>query len=263
MKTGISTASLFGRYYTEDALKILSDNKVETCEIFLESFCEYERSFGELLNSRKGDTEIHSIHTLTTQFEVQLYSLNDRARKDSFALLENTMQAAEACGAKYYTFHGQARLKRTPITIDFERYGNITRKITEICAAHGVTLAYENVHWAYYNYLGFFSELKKRVPELRGTLDIKQARQSGVFYGDFIDEMGKDIVTAHLSDVDENGKMCLPGRGITDFEDVLKRLCDKGFDGALLLEVYKQDFTELSELLDSMYYIKDLAEKIF
>ena len=263
MQTGISTASLFGRFNTEDALSFLSKKGVKAAEVFLESFCEYNKEFGEFLAARKGDTAIHSVHTLTTQFESTLYSLNKRAQDDSFILLENTMQAAHAMGAKYYTFHGLARVKRTPYIIDFERTGAITQRIIDVCEKYGVTLAYENVHWAYYNYIGFFSELKKRTPKLKGTFDIKQARQSGVDFRKFIDEMGKDIVTAHLSDIDENGKMCLPSRGVTDFKEVFSRLRDKGFDGALLLEVYKNDFKEFNELFDSLAYVTDLAKRIF
>lgn len=263
MQTGISTASLFGRFYSEDALSLFNEKGVTTAEVFLESFCEYNREFGEFLATRKGNTKIHSVHTLTTQFESTLYSLNERAQKDSFTLLDKTMQAAKALNAKYYTFHGLARVKRTPYVIDFERTGAITQRIIDVCAKYGVTLAYENVHWAYYNYIGFFSELKKRTAKLKGTFDIKQARQSGVDYREFIDEMGEDIVTAHLSDIDANGKMCLPGRGVTDFKEVFTRLRDKGFDGALLLEVYKNDFKELNELFDSLSYITDLAKEIF
>lgn len=262
MQTGISTASLFGRFNTEDALSFLSENNVKAAEVFLESFCEYNKEFGDFLAARKGNTKVHSIHTLTTQFESTLYSVNARAEKDSFVLLDKTMQAARAMGAKYYTFHGLARVKRTPYFIDFERCGAITQRIIDVCEEYGVTLAYENVHWAYYNYIGFFSELKKRTSGLKGTFDIKQARQSGVDFREFIDEMGKDIVTVHLSDIDENGKMCLPSRGVTDFSEVFSRLRDKGFDGALLLEVYKNDFKEFTELFDSLNYITDLAEKI-
>lgn len=263
MQTGISTASLFGRFNTEDALSFLSKNGVKCAEVFLESFCEYNKEFGEFLSSRKGDTAIHSVHTLTTQFESTLYSQNERAKADSFVLLENTMQAARAMGAKYYTFHGLARVKRTPYVIDFARCGDITQRIIDVCAKYGITLAYENVHWAYYNYIGFFSELKKRTAGLKGTLDIKQARQSGIDFHEFIEEMGADIATVHLSDIDFNGKMCLPGKGITDFTEIFKRLRDKGFDGALLIEVYKNDFSDIKELFDSLSYISDLAEKIF
>lgn len=263
MQTGISTASLFGRFVTEDALKFLSDSGVAVAEAFLESYCEYKPQFGDFLKERKGNIEVHSVHTLTTQFEPQLYSVNERAKKDSFALLEDAMTVAEKIGAKYYTFHGGARFKKTPMIIDFNRVGKITQEIIDVCARHKVQLAYENVHWGYYNYSGFFKELKKHTIGLKATLDIKQARQSGISCSDFIEDMGSDIVTVHLSDVAENGKMCLPGRGITDFYDLFSRLKDKGFDGAFLIEVYKNDFNEFSELFRSLEFINNLLVKIY
>ena len=263
MLTGISTASLFGRFHTEDGLEFLSKNGVQTAEVFLESYSEYTKKFGKKLNKVKGQTSIHSIHTLTTQFEPQLYSLNDRAMADSFCLLEDTLKCAKEMGAKYYTFHGVARLKRTPITINFERVAKYTQKIIDLCGKYGVSLAYENVHWAYYNYVGFFNELRSRTYGLKGTLDIKQARQSNVDYRDLITEMGKDIVTVHLSDINEQGKMCLPGKGTTDFNELFSRLKDVGFVGALLLEVYQNDFTDVKELFNSLDYINDIADKVF
>ncbi len=263
MQVGISTASLFGRYATEDALDFLSKNDVPCAEVFLESFCEYNEDFGRTLKGVKGDIKIHSVHTLTTQFEPTLYSVNARAQSDSFDWLEKIMSVAEQIGAKYYTFHGGARFKKTPFVMDYDRVGSITQKIIDVCKTHGVSLAYENVHWGYYNFIGFFEEMRKRTNGLKATLDIKQARQSGLDYVHFIEEMGKDIVTVHLSDINEQGKMCLPGKGTTDFADIFKRLKDKGFDGALLLEVYKNDFNNYQELFDSMDYVAELARKIF
>ena len=181
----------------------------------------------------------------------------------SFDLLRGTVSAGKEVGAKYYTFHGVARIKRTPLTIDFDRVGRITQQIVDVCSAQNMGLAYENVHWAYYNYVGFFTELKKRVPELKGTLDIKQARQSGIDYKDFLNEMGDDIVTVHLSDIDKDGKMCLPGKGVTDFDELFCRLSDYNFNGALIIEVYKNDFENLDELLQSYNFIKEKAQKIF
>lgn len=262
MKIGISTASLFGRFHTEDALKFLSDNNVESAEVFLESYCEYNAEFGKTLNALKGGTEINSVHVLTTQYEPQLYSYNDRAMEDSFKILEGAMAAAKEFGAKYYTFHGTARLKKTPMIIDYDRVAAITERIMSVCGKNNITLAYENVHWGYYNYIGFFNEIRKRTVGLKGTLDIKQARQSGISYKDFLKEMGNDIATVHVSDVDENGKMCLPGKGTTDFYDLFSMLKGVGFDGAVLLEVYKNDFNELSELFDSLSFLKETAAKV-
>lgn len=263
MKLGISTASLFVRKTTEDALQFLSDNKVDVAEVFLESYCEYKEDFGRLLKTVKGDTEIHSVHVLTTQFEPQLYSINERAKADSFKLLDEAMSTAEQINAKYYTFHGTARLKRTPIKIDFDRVGRITQEIIDVCARHGVTLAYENVHWSYYNYIGFYNEIKKRTKGLKGTLDIKQARQSGIDYSEFIKEMGEDIVTAHLSDINVDGKMCLPGKGVTDFYELFSRLYDVGFDGSAIIESYQQDYGNETELFESLDYLKNISAKIF
>ena len=75
--------------------------------------------------------------------------------------------------------------------------------------------------------------------------------------------MGEDIVTVHLSDIDEQGKMCLPGRGVTDFDDLFRRLRDVGFDGALILEVYKDDYKDYQELFGALDFVNNLAEKIF
>ena len=263
MKIGISTASLFGRFHTEDALKFLSDNKVESAEVFLESYCEYNADFGKTLAELKGGTDINSVHVLTTQYEPQLYSYNDRAMEDSFKLLEGAMSAAHEAGAKYYTFHGTARLKKTPLIIDYDRIAAITERIMNVCGKKGITLAYENVHWGYYNYIGFFDELRKRTAGLKGTLDIKQARQSGISYKDFLEEMGKDLATVHVSDVDNDGKMCLPGKGITDFYDLFSRLNGVGFDGAILIEVYKTDYNETKELFESLSFLKETAQKAF
>lgn len=263
MKVGISTASLFSRYKTEDALKFLSNSKVNTVEVFLESFCEYNTDFGKIINANKGNLDIHSVHTLTTQFEPQLYSINERAREDSFKFLEDTMKTAQLIGAKYYTFHGGARFKKTPLILNLDKVGKETQEVIDVCSKYGVTLAYENVHWGYYNYIGFFNEMRKRTCGLKGTFDIKQARQSGIDYAEYIKEMGKDIATVHISDVDEDGKMCLPLKGVTDFNNVFSLLRDVGFDGAILLEVYPGDFNKESELLDCLNKVETLATKIF
>lgn len=263
MQLGISTASLFGRYTTEDALEFLSKNNIAYAEVFLESFCEYNVDFGKIIASKMGNTKVHSVHTLTTQFEPTLYSLNKRAQKDSFILLDMAMSAAEQFNASYYTFHGGARFKKTPMKLDFNRIGQITQQIIDKAKSHNITLAYENVHWGYYNYIGFFNELRSRTTGLKGTLDIKQARQSGIDYAEFIKEMNKDIVTVHLSDINSEGKMCLPGKGIIDFYDLFSRLKDVGFDGTMLIEAYQKDFNDCQELFSSLEFLKEMADKVF
>ena len=264
MLVGISTASLFTRKFTEDALSYLVQNKVDTIEVFFASYCEYTKKFGKLLKKRlTGDTVVNSIHTLNTQFEPQLYSVNLRAQEDSFKILNGVLDAGKEIGAKNYTFNGVARLKRTPLKIDFDRVERITQKIIDECDKRNITLSYENVHWCYYNYIGFFTELKKRCPKLKGTLDIKQAYQSNIDYKDFLNEMGENISTVHISDRNDAGKMCLPGKGTFNYDELFSRLSGVGFDGSVLIEVYTGDYGDEKELLSSYEFIKEKASKYF
>jgi len=263
MKIGVSTASLFLRNYNEDALIKFNELGIAATEIFLASYSEYTKEFGKILKNNKGNIDVHSVHVLNTQFEPQLYSNHLRALNDAYFYLENVMKIAKILKAKYYTFHGIARLKKTPIVSDFKIIGEKTNKIIECCEKFNIKLAYENVHWAYYSYAGFFSELKKYCPKLKGVLDIKQARQSDINYREYIKDMSDNIVTVHLSDYNDKGSIVLPGKGLFDFETLLKELKDNNFDGAMLIEVYKDDFNNLIELKQSSDYIQELAYKIF
>lgn len=260
MDVGISTATLFLRHENEDSAALFGQWGVPVTELFLTSFCEYDASFARLVKERLGATRVHSMHVLNTQFEPQLYAEHERVKSDAFFWLRRAMEAARELGARYYTFHGIARLKRT-FRENFGRLSPVTQEIFEVCAEYGVTLCYENVEWALYNRPGVFSKLKEACPALMGVLDIKQARISGYDYRDYLNEMGGRIAHVHVSDVDEAGKMCLPGQGTFDFDELFSRLKDVGFDGAVLIENYKSDYGEERELLDSLRWLQEKAEK--
>ncbi len=255
---GISTASLFKRMYNEDSVAFLKENGINVCEVFLGTYREYKPTFATLLKERKGNLPVHSVHTLNTHFEPQLFSANPRALEDAYEIARDVLQSAEILGAKYYTFHGVARVKRKIAYTNFEVIGEKYRVLCEECAKYGVSLALENVEWAHYNHVGFYSGVKKFCPNLKGTLDIKQARDSGEGYIPFLEEMGEDIVTVHLSDIDENGNLCLPGRGTFDFKELFARLDGVGFKGKALIEVYNENYSSLPELLESYEYLRDL-----
>lgn len=263
MKIGISTASCFGKLSTEEALKFFKENQVATSEVFLQSFSEYNKKFAKSLIKKVGKTDIHSIHVLTTQLEPTLYSLNKVAQKDSFEILEGVLQAGKVLNATHYTFHGGAIFKKTPTVLNYQRIGEITQRIIDRCSAYGIILTYENVHWGYYNHAGFFKEVSSRCQGLKATLDIKQARQSGIAVKDYIMDMGENIETVHLSDIREDGKMCLPGKGNIDFNELMKMLKDVNFDGAMLIEAYGGDYEDKKELIESYEFIKEKAYKIF
>ncbi|MDE7158807.1 MAG: sugar phosphate isomerase/epimerase [Clostridiales bacterium] len=260
MKAGISTATLFRRLYNEDALALFQEWGVETAEVFLTSFCEYEPSFARTLLDRKGDLNVSSFHVLNTQFEPQLYTDHPRTKADAYMWLEKALSSAQILGAKRYTFHGIARIKRT-FKEDIPRVAEITEEIAQCCKKFGVSLCYENVEWAFFNRPEIFRELKARCPSLMGVLDIKQARISGYDYRDYLSEMGGAISHVHVSDIDETGKMCLPGRGTFDFDELLKRLQGVGFQGAVLIENYAGDYSDLGQLKASYEFLAEKPEK--
>ena len=264
MRTGISTASLFSRKNNEEALPLLDAMGVRTAEVFLTSFSEYDGKFGELLASRKGKVNVHSVHVLNTQFEPQLFSDHSRVKGDAFSWLGKAMETARALGAEYYTFHGIARIKRAARSGANDRpaaWGKSLEEISAFCKNYGVCLCLENVEWAIYNRPGVFRSLLKTCRGLCAVLDIKQARISAYPYPMYIRETAGRLKHVHVSDIDENGKICLPGKGRFDFTELLKRLDGAGFSGPLLIEVYKDDYCKEGELKASLDYLDELLYK--
>ena len=128
MTTGVSTASLFLREMNEDALTVFKELGVKCTEIFLTTFSEYTEEYARLLKERAEGIFVNSVRVLNTQFEPQLYSAGLRAEEDAFNMLESVLTSAETLGAKSYTFHGVARLKKTPLKMDFAKIGERTGK---------------------------------------------------------------------------------------------------------------------------------------
>ena len=264
MRAGISTASLFLRKYNEDALPLLDELGIDCAEGFLTSFSEYGKEFGQFLASRKGGLQINSVHDLNTQFEPQLFNAHERVKADAYAVLDKVLEGANALGAPYYTFHGTSRMKRAARSGKNDNFPSMIKgfaELTAYCKNKGVTLCLENVEWSTYNRPGVFSVLANEIPELRGVLDIKQARISEFPYEEYLQEMGERLAYVHVSDVTEQGKICLPGKGVFDFERLVKQLKDVGFQGALLIEVYKDDYQEVSELKTSYDFLQEILYK--
>lgn len=257
---GISTATLFQRLYNEEALALFAERGVPCAEVFLTSFCEYKPSFARKLEACKGEVAIHSVHVLNTQFEPQLYSEHPRIREDALRILAQVLRSARILGAKHYTFHGIARLKRT-FREEIPRVAERTAELSALCERYGVRLCYENVEWAFYNRAGIFKELRAACPSLGGVLDLKQARITGVPYEEYLDEMAGSLTHVHVSDTDGEGRMCLPGEGTFDFDALCRRLRDVGFEGALLIENYAGDYKEREALFRSLQFLKEKQEK--
>ena len=263
MEIGVSTASLYLRTYNEETVSTLSALGVKVMEVFLSSYSEYNAAFGQKLKKLAGDAVFHSVHDVTTQFEPQIFSYSERQFEDSLTMTDGVFACAKALGAKYYTFHGRAYIKAVPKHEDIPFFIERLKKLCDFAEKRGVTVTLENVFWCMYNRVGFFSLIKDECPNLMTCLDIKQARLSGCKVEDYIAEMGDRLKTVHLSDYDERGKMCLPGKGVFDFEKLFKHLSEAGFDGNMFIEAYTDDYGKVEEIADSLDYLQKLKQKIF
>lgn len=264
MKVGVSTASLFMRKFNEEALPLLDGFGIKTAEVFLTSFSEYGKEFGEKLALTKGSVRVNSVHALNTEFEPQLFSAHPRVKEDAYFWAGKVLEGANALGAPYYTFHGTSRVKKASRSGEQDNFPSMIKgfqTLSDFCEKRGVKLCLENVEWSTYNRLGVFEKISKEVPNLGGVLDIKQARISEFPYEKYLDEMKDRLAYAHISDIDEQGKIRLPGQGIFDFDTLIKRLKDVGFDGALLIEVYQNDYKEEAELKTACDFISEILYK--
>ena len=262
MRLGITMESFYGRVSTELAFDHLRSMLVDTTEVYLSTFSEYEKPFIDALIQRKGNINVHSVHPQGTQFEPELFSTNLRARADAENIFRKVCYAGFMLGAKYYTFHGPICLKHFRYNHDYVKLGDRMNQLVEIAQSYGLKIAYENVHWAYSAQPEYFSELLARCPRLYTTLDIKEAAEAGIDPSKFLDAMGGRIATIHLCDMEKSGFTCLPGNGRINFEKFFIELGRRGINVPMLLEAYARDYGDVNELRASYDYLNALLVKV-
>lgn len=261
MKIGISTASLFPEKHSEEAAEIIKELGAETAEIFLSTFYEYRPEFARALAPKIEGLDINSMHTMPLNFEANFFNSTRRVRGDGFYWLDQVARSAQALKCPNYTFHGFVRAGGA----QSDDMGFIGERFSEayyFARGYNLSLCIENTANYAFNRPDFFTELKSRCKDVYGVFDIKQARRSGYPYQMYIEAMKGAIAYVHLSDVTADGKCCLPDKGIYDFKEIFKRLKGAGFDGNVILEVYRGDFKTFDELKKCMEFLKEIADKV-
>lgn len=262
MEIGISTATYFGKLLTEDSFDEIKKTGVKTVEVFMNTFSEYTPEFGDLLKERSKGLSVYSVHASNLNYEPNLSNPTKRARDDSEVFYRKVLATGEKLNAKSYTYHGGTRLKRRKYVFDFPTLGARIQELCEIAKEHGIDLSYETVHWAYFSYPEFFSELRKYSPDVKCTLDIKQVMQAGLCYKDFIPAMAGRINNVHLTDYDADGNITRPGKGSVDYRMLFSMLLDAGYDGPLMIELYNQNYDNFEQIAQSVDYLKNILSTL-
>ena len=261
MKIGISTASFCTRSETEDTLNLIQDMGFEVCEVFLTTFREYRKEFVDMLAERRKKIKIYSVHTLNQQFEPELFNKWQRTREDAEEFFREIIYACKTLDADYYTFHGLPRLKRTPYFIDYpwiaQRLNELNAELAN--AGSHAKIAYENVHWTFFDNPGFLEKLSEYI-DTPVTLDIKQAMQSKHPLDEYLKVMKGKLVNVHICDWHEDGKLAMPGKGIFDFTGFFRKLTEIGYDGPCLMELYAGNYNSYDEITESYEYLLNCLE---
>lgn len=257
MEIGLSSASFYPLVNTEDSIKIIKELGFEVGEIFLNSTSEYKTEFIKLLVDQKEKYEfkINSVHGFSSSYEPFLFERYKRRRDDMMIHFKNICMAAKQLGAKFYTFHGMRNTDINHLNMDFVI--EIYNELTYIAAEEGIMLAQENVSWCMSHDLNFLGEIKEKCKYPLGfTLDIKQAYKAEIDPVYYIKLMKDSIVNFHINDRDQNNICLLPGKGNVNFEKIAKELGKVGYEGNGIIEVYRDNYTDYSELAESSKLLK-------
>lgn len=260
MDVGLSTASYFNKLPIEDAVVDIGAHGVRVCELFLNSFSEYEPEFVAMLAERvlSANLSVYSVHPMGIQFEPLLFSQHVRQREDSFKIYEHVLSCCRTLGATHYVMHGAAYLSGVPGTVPYARLASLFAELIAMAKAYGVTLTLENVSWCLFNRPEVALRLLDAIGDdtLKFTLDVKQALRVGLTALDFIEAIGDNIENVHLCDADmeKDGafSMRMPGQGGIDFAAIRDALLLHNYMGPVFIEVYGNMYDDIAALYESV-----------
>lgn len=252
IKFGISTASFFGLKFNEDCFDFYKTHNIHVAEVFLSTLSEYQPDFVKLINERKGDLKVHSMHSNGIQYEAELFSGHPRIKADAESMLRTVCTAAQNLGAKFITFHGPLKLKHQPYVHDYKKLSVTINEICDILAEYDLNLSYENIHYGFFNDTNYYEKLITLCPKLYVTIDVKHAVQGGKDPIDFLRVCQDRISTIHLCDVGHDNKPCLPFDGTINFDGIFNHLVKNNIQAPLLLELYSNTYKNgINDILDS------------
>ncbi len=261
MQIGISTANLYPMNI-EDALLSLDGLGAQTAEVFVNTTSELTPAFTAMMKQRADEIgiSIRSLHSYTSCFEpYMLFSQYERRFEDGLAVFAPIFEAAANVGASYVILHGD----RDPGVLPAEESIARFERLYDLGQTYGVTLLQENVVRFRACRPEFVREMRKALPhKAQFTFDFKQCRRTGVSFKEMIDAMSGAIRHVHISDSDPTHDCLMPGAGTEDLLSTLRLLKASGFDGAVIIELYRHNFDKIDELSQGVAFLRQAIERI-
>lgn len=250
MKLGVSTAS----YYpleTELALEQIGKSGIKTTEIFFNAESELKESFVDMLFDTKEyyGIDVVSVHpTMSLAEPFMIFSNYQRRFDEALRKFERYSEIAAELGAKYIILHGGKPAGK----LNDEEYCERYMQLKSVTKKNGITVLQENVN----NYRAGDIEFLRTMCDILGDeaefcFDIKQAVRTGNIPTLMLEEFYPHIKHLHISDHSLVSDCQLPGKGGFDFENFFKILKDKDYNGAAIIEVYRDAYKDFEEITHS------------
>jgi sugar phosphate isomerase/epimerase len=258
MYLAISTACLYP-LQTEIALQILLEQEFKNFEVFVNSESELSNEYIETLKNKlnKYNASIYSVHLFTSGFEPLMFFSNySRRLYDSIEQYKRYFAAAKKLGALVVVFHGDRIEGALGVEEYCERFSLLTRAAKE----EGVIIAQENVSRCKSRSLEFIKSMRKLGGDgnFKFVLDLKQTIRAQTNPFEMLEAMGTDVINVHISDSTAENDCLLPGYGDFDFTKLYNSLNEINYNGPLVIEVYRHNFNELTEINESFKYTNKL-----
>ena len=245
-KIGISSACFYP-LDTVMSLKECVKGGFSTAEIFINTYSEMT---GEYYKEMKAyiDGEgmnIVSVHPFTCGYENAIFFGGyERRITDGIEFYKGYFEFAASLGAKFVVFHGNNMKNKF---YGFENYGEIFARINECAHTYGVELIHENTTWCVAREADGIRNLLKAYPEMKFVFDAKQACRGGYDPYGVLEAMGDHVVHVHINDW-ADGSCKPPCMGALDMRRILNRLNEVGYNGDMVVEVYRENFTDVYQL---------------
>lgn len=233
---------------------------VKEIELFVN--CEYETRpeyVKEIKRILDGEgTKCISLHPYTCAIDTYaMFSAYDRRTEEYLDYHKRYFEAMNILGAKYFVFHGSKVNYGDEII-----FGRFAR-LAEIAKSFGVKALQENVDRKVTGELETLKRMKAYFGEEAGfVLDTKQAVRMGWEPTDGVLTLGDSIKHVHLSDHGAKGDCLLPGAGEMDIEAFIKALDEVGFEGCLMLELYRRNYGDIADLVKALRDVERMIDEV-
>ena len=257
---GISSAC----YYpmpTEDAFSMIAKSKTKICELFFNTSSEIEGPFLRQLKAvaDNGGFSVGSVHPFSSFAETNcFFSAYERRTRESIDFYKRFFNGGAELGAEFFVFHGAV----LGAALDPEFYAERFYTLSQAAKAEGITLCQENVSRC----LAGRTEYVRKLKELLGNnisfvLDIKQAHRAECDPFEMAKAMRDSLKLVHVNDFNSDSDCLLPGKGTFDLKGLKSLLDEMGYSGNFIIEVYRQNYGDYSEVEDSFRTLEQLFLK--